>query len=185
MTDKRDEIIEAALKVFAEHGFHKASIKQIATTAGLSAPSLIYWYFKDKNELFKAVLGHLVPLINLANDGDPSALMELTPEEFFLNIARMYYAALDHPQAAQLMRIFFSEALRSPDVIEYLASGVLPVIGVMRQYLEYQISLGHLRPHDSKISVRAFMGMLLVYMLGTQFFPPFGVGLPDSGHYAE
>ncbi|MFW5691451.1 MAG: TetR/AcrR family transcriptional regulator, partial [Chloroflexota bacterium] len=41
--DRREAILRAALKVFSQHGFHKASIKQIAHAAGLKSTSHIYW----------------------------------------------------------------------------------------------------------------------------------------------
>ena len=50
---RRQQILDAALRVFAREGYHKASIRHIALEAGLKSPPLLYWYFKDKNELFK------------------------------------------------------------------------------------------------------------------------------------
>ncbi|MDP8959838.1 MAG: TetR/AcrR family transcriptional regulator, partial [Actinomycetota bacterium] len=48
--------MDAALRVFAEHGFHKATIKRIAGQAHLRSPALIYWYFTDKVDLFRAAI---------------------------------------------------------------------------------------------------------------------------------
>jgi AcrR family transcriptional regulator len=39
--DRRGQILEAALRVFAERGFHKARIKEIAREAGIKSPALI------------------------------------------------------------------------------------------------------------------------------------------------
>jgi AcrR family transcriptional regulator len=50
--DRREtDILEAALEVFAELGFRKASIEDIAEKLDLSA-SALYRYFKDKRELY-------------------------------------------------------------------------------------------------------------------------------------
>nr|MCR5661372.1 TetR family transcriptional regulator [bacterium] len=43
---RREQIIQAALKVFSEKGFLAATNKDIAAAAGI-APGLIYHYFKD------------------------------------------------------------------------------------------------------------------------------------------
>jgi len=48
--DKRARILEAAVKVFAGHGFFNATIAQIAREAGV-ADGTIYLYFKSKDEL--------------------------------------------------------------------------------------------------------------------------------------
>src|SRR5262245_1017765 len=117
---RRTEIIQAALRVFARKGVHKASIKQIAAEAGLKSPSLIYWYFKDKDELLQAVMGHLLPLVNqIAN---PATLMDLPPETLLTIIASAYISLFENPDAAGLMRVFLSEALHSADSMEPLAN---------------------------------------------------------------
>jgi TetR/AcrR family fatty acid metabolism transcriptional regulator len=48
--DKRARIVDAAVHVFAEHGFFNATIAQIAREAGV-ADGTIYLYFKSKDEL--------------------------------------------------------------------------------------------------------------------------------------
>ena len=52
---KREEILEAALAVVASHGYRKASVREIADAAGLSAAGLLH-YFGTKEELFVAIL---------------------------------------------------------------------------------------------------------------------------------
>lgn len=52
---KRNEIIEAALKVCAEHGFERAKIKDIARAAGIGKGT-VYEYFTSKEELFAEML---------------------------------------------------------------------------------------------------------------------------------
>lgn len=52
--ETRAELISAATKVFAERGFHAASLEQIAREAGYSTGA-IYWHFGGKDELFLAV----------------------------------------------------------------------------------------------------------------------------------
>jgi TetR/AcrR family fatty acid metabolism transcriptional regulator len=48
--DKRARILEAAIKVFAERGFHSATVAEIARAAGV-ADGTIYLYFKGKDDL--------------------------------------------------------------------------------------------------------------------------------------
>ena len=47
----RDRIVRAALEVFGEHGFHRATMQDIVRASGLSVGA-IYTYFKSKDELF-------------------------------------------------------------------------------------------------------------------------------------
>ncbi len=53
-TEVRDGILAAAATLFAEHGYARATISQIAKAAG-TAPSNVYVYFKSKLEIVFAI----------------------------------------------------------------------------------------------------------------------------------
>lgn len=53
--DKRHQIVDAALRVMSEKGYDKASIKDIATEAGIT-PGLVHYYFSNKQEILISVL---------------------------------------------------------------------------------------------------------------------------------
>lgn len=180
---RREEIIEAALRIFAANGYYRATIKQIAAEAGLTAPSLIYWYFKNKQELLTAAVAQVIPMFRIA--ADPAPLFELPPEQFFRFIAHAYFDSFQRPGMAQLMRIFLSEVARMPEMGAAFSEAALPLVGLLTTYLEQQIARGTLRPHDPQVSARVFVGSLLVYALATRLFPPLSVGLPDSSAYAD
>lgn len=52
--DKRDLIIQAALELVAEHGFHGAPMAMIAERAGVGAGT-IYRYFENKDDLIRGI----------------------------------------------------------------------------------------------------------------------------------
>jgi TetR/AcrR family fatty acid metabolism transcriptional regulator len=70
MTSKKNEkykaILEGAIKVFAENGFHRSQVSKIARAAGV-ADGTIYLYFKRKEDilicLFREKLGKLIEKI--------------------------------------------------------------------------------------------------------------------------
>ncbi|MGL6236326.1 MAG: TetR/AcrR family transcriptional regulator [Segniliparus sp.] len=53
--DRRKLLLDAANEVFAEQGFHKASVEEIAEHAGVSKP-VLYQHFPSKLELYLTVL---------------------------------------------------------------------------------------------------------------------------------
>jgi AcrR family transcriptional regulator len=57
--DSRDEILKAAMRLFANRGFHETSMSEVARDAHVSK-ALIFWHFKTKEELFLAVLNRLL-----------------------------------------------------------------------------------------------------------------------------
>ena len=52
--ERRSQILDAALDAFAQKGFHDTKVSEIAARAGVSQGT-VYWYFKSKEELFRAV----------------------------------------------------------------------------------------------------------------------------------
>ena len=53
--EKRNSIADGALKLFSEFGFASVSNKELGEAAGIH-PALIYYYFKDKDDLFQFVV---------------------------------------------------------------------------------------------------------------------------------
>lgn len=55
----REALLEAAVRQFAQHGYDKTSMRDIAAAAGMLAGS-IYYYFPTKEQLFLAVHEHAI-----------------------------------------------------------------------------------------------------------------------------
>lgn len=63
----REAILDAAQRVFLERGVSRTSLEQIAKDAGVTRGA-IYWHFKDKSDLFSAMLDRVrLPLSDLAD----------------------------------------------------------------------------------------------------------------------
>ena len=86
-TNTKTDILNVSLKLFSEHGFHGASIRDIAKEVG-KRESAIYNHFKSKEEIFEQIItdfssrnfGSIVitdKLINIISK----------PEKFFLMLA--------------------------------------------------------------------------------------------------
>jgi AcrR family transcriptional regulator len=85
--ERREQVIDAAVKEFAAHGFHAASTGAIAKRAGISQP-YIYALFPNKRELFLAVHRHVVERIREAfaeaarGAGDPEERLALMGQAY-------------------------------------------------------------------------------------------------------
>ena len=178
--DRRGQILDAAFEEFAAKGFKGATIKSIAGAAGLQSPALIYWYFPDKEALFREVLGSRKPVVRAV--AEPGPLLDLPPEELLPRIGRAYFAfeRLD----TRTLRLVLGEAIRRPEVAEtFVRSGPGRVLDFLKVYLEHQVELGRLRPHDVRSSARAFIGMLIPQLAGKLFLPALTEdGLTDEEH---
>src|SRR5215471_11251196 len=109
---RRAQILDAALHVMAEHGFQGASIKRIAARAGLKSPALIYWYFRDKQALFDAVLQRMAPF--LGSIAQAEALLDEPPERVLPLIVNGFLTTVQQPTAGRVMRLLLSEVMRHP-----------------------------------------------------------------------
>ena len=157
-----------------------ATVKEIAREAGVRSPALIYWYFKDKQALFKEVLGEKVPVIRAV--ADLSKVMDLPPEEALTKLGRAYFAFERIDQ--RVLRLVIGEVIRRPEVAEaFVRGGPGRVLEFLKGYLEHQIELGRLRPHDVRSGARMFVGMLMPQLAGKLFFPALVEdGLLDEEH---
>ena len=118
----RQDIIEAAARVFARRGFNDASMQDIAREAGYSAPSL-YAYFEGKDAIFSG----LVCL--MAREFDQ--LFELTFPASLTFFQRLELLVLHHTQWADRRReAFFALMSLDPDGA---ARGLGPLAGSERR----------------------------------------------------
>jgi TetR/AcrR family fatty acid metabolism transcriptional regulator len=62
-TQKRERILDAAIRVFAAEGFYNAKVSQIAQAAGV-ADGTIYLYFKSKDDLLISLFEDRMELVN-------------------------------------------------------------------------------------------------------------------------
>ena len=118
-TEKREIILEAALDVFAQHGFRGATIDQIAEAAGMSKPNLLY-YFRSKEDIHVTLMQRLLetwlaPLRELDDIGDPMT-------ELRSYIRRKLEMARDYPRES---RLFANEILQGAPRIMPMLEGEL------------------------------------------------------------
>src|SRR6202140_53339 len=108
----RAQILDAALHVMADRGFRGASIKRIAARAGLKSPALIYWYFKDKQALFEAMLEQMAPFLAVVADAEH--LLDEPPERVLPTIVDGFLRTVPQPVVGRFVRTLLSEAARHP-----------------------------------------------------------------------
>ncbi|MDT8974724.1 TetR/AcrR family transcriptional regulator [Paenibacillus sp. chi10] len=80
----KDQIIDAAVASFAEHGFYKTTTAKIAKSAGVTQP-YVFHFFKSKEELFIAVLDRATEKIEEAFSS-----VDAPPEQFVETMGRAF-----------------------------------------------------------------------------------------------
>lgn len=143
---KRAAILDAAKRMFTQHGFDGASMDQIAAEAGVSKLT-VYSHFGDKEALFAAAVKSHCEL------GLPSALFEADPDtplpERLLTIARAFYAMVSAPEAIAGHRILCSPQLAcTPMAHLFWDAGPRRVQADLGALLERRIAAGELAIDD-------------------------------------
>src|SRR5580704_11698261 len=113
---RKEQIMEAALRVFAEKGFAEASNRDIAKAAGVRSPGLIYHYFPSKMDLLREIVesrGHLNDILS-----DVEWLLQQPPEVTLPRVGQLYVSLYQNPEAALLLKVVLGEALRNKEFAE-------------------------------------------------------------------
>lgn len=143
--DTRASLLDAALRCFAQYGYDATSIRLVASKAGKNS-SLISYYFKGKEGLYRAVFEQLLTRF----DSRPPEIWSVSAEAGPVDpeTARMNLRALigwllteidshlhsDDPWRDAAMRLFLSE-LQSPkeEVRDLLRERMLLPVNAMRE----------------------------------------------------
>lgn len=161
--DRRTQILNAAQEVFAEKSFTGASIKDLARAAGVS-PGLLYWYFKDKTDLFTSLLSERITTGFGTLKGHVSP--DLPPHEYLPRFGRAYAELIEQPMNAALFKTVLTNTPSFPAVVHDVQSRVVgQVLNTFQGYLQHQIDTGNLRPCNTEIVARTFMGSVVAFLM--------------------
>jgi AcrR family transcriptional regulator len=167
--DKRQQIVDGALQVFASKGFEKATNKDIAAASGIGSPGLIYHYFKDKNDLFQQVLEQRLPLLQLLSHSEE--LMTKPIQDVLTLFGHSFLKVAENPTSIALFKLLLGEAIRQPHVAEIVNQiGPGRSVAFLTHYLEQQIAAGVLKPMNPSAAARCFTGSFVAYLLTREVF---------------
>lgn len=94
--DKRRRILDAAVGVFAQHGFYNARVSQIAREANV-ADGTIYLYFKNKEDILIQVF---IDAMNEILRRQDEALVEITdPVQRLATFVRVHFESVAESRA--------------------------------------------------------------------------------------
>ena len=168
-TQRRQQIIDGALAVFAEKGFDRATNHEIAEAAGIGSPGLIYHYFGSKADLLHQVVASRAAMLQ-AIAGDVR-LLEMSPRDALRYLGIAFLRTLNDPENLRVLRIVINEAIRHPDLSEaWRRSSSRPFRRALIEYLEAGMRAGKLRAMDAEAAANCFLGPLVMYALPGMVF---------------
>ncbi|MGD2178353.1 MAG: TetR/AcrR family transcriptional regulator [Anaerolineae bacterium] len=158
---RRNQILNAAAKVFAEKGFHRATTKHIASEANV-AEGTIYNYFDSKGDLLIGIMMRLSTVEDISTE-----LTRAVNEDargFLLAIARHRLDLIE--QNYETLQAVLPEMLVNPDLRDQFYSRFArPLASLLEQYVRARTASGGVRPVDAALAVRSVQGMFIGLMI--------------------
>lgn len=171
--DRPREICGAALEVFAEKGFAAAKLDEIARRAGVSKGTL-YLYFKDKEDLFRAVVRDTVaPNIEAVQQA------VLAAELPFSEVAKMFLSRFadvtTRVPVGAVAKMVIGESRNFPELAkvwhDQVASRALAMLATLIARAQER---GEVREGDPRLHAFTLVGPMLMGVLWRETLQPAG-----------
>lgn len=152
--ERKLQIVEAAMQVFALKGFDAARMEDIAQEAGLSIGG-VYWYFKSKDDVIVGIMQAII-------DADVKTLRELleAPGTVYERLAQYVQATIDEAiETTPLSYELYGLALRDTKVRKHIRSFFTAYRDVLAEFVQQGIERGEIRSVDANLAATTFAAL--------------------------
>lgn len=166
-----EDLLAAALRVFAERGFAAARLDDVAREAGVSKAAL-YLYFESKQAIFEALVRSAV-LHNIERLEAMVAGSEESAGDLLRRLVQAVARLVVETELAAFPKLIVAEATNFPDLARLYRSAVIErVLGLVARIIRRGIETGEFRPADPHLAARLVMAPLLFAALWKTCFAP-------------
>lgn len=162
-----EEIVNAALATFAEYGFAAARLDDVAARAGVTKGT-IYLYFKNKEDLFQAVVRQtVIPKLDRAEQ----EVREWpgTSADLLRQMVRNWWTSVGKTPLAGVVKLIVAEATNFPDVTRFYHREVIRRgHNLFAQVLQRGVDSGEFRAIDVPLTVRLVTAPMLMAVVHSQ-----------------
>jgi len=168
--ERRQQILDAALRCFSRDGFHATTTADIVRESGLSQGAL-YLYFATKEDI-------VVALADDRHQGEvflnALAKSEQDPVQGLLLLVELYGRGLADPRRADMRRVGiqgWAEALRNPRIHASVIEGFSSVRGAIAELIARGQQSGQIRSEvepdaAARAMIAVFQGLVLQFTWG-------------------
>lgn len=174
--DRRQQILEAALDIFADEGFEGATTKEIAARADVTQ-GLIYFYFPSKEDLFFAAFTHQAEQV-FEHLKIPDEESDAPPTVVIPHAIARFVEAMDSPRSSRLVRIMMRTATQNEgregqgtpltplkEARCYIREQAQRIGAMFSAYLDVQITRGGLRPVNTALATQFLVSSVMMAMM--------------------
>jgi len=147
---RRQQIIEASVKLFKEKGFHRATTREIAKAAGFSIGTL-YEYIRTKEDVLYLVCDHIYNKVTecLAEISTKNGTIEELEEAI-----RQYFLLID--RMVDEFTVMYQETKSLPkEAMQYVLRKELEMVSLFEKILRNVVKSGEIQLTDEEIYIAA------------------------------
>jgi AcrR family transcriptional regulator len=165
--DRREQILEAAMVVFSQKGYNRATNKDIAHEAGIT-PGLIYHYFDNKDAVLRAVIEERSPL-RIIRTLSQDALAQ-SPAVFLHMLVSQILSVVESENFVQLIRVLLPEMAHNPSISSLGTQVFQQELQFLEEYLAQKVSSGELRSTHIQLAAQSFVGCIMGFIVRRHIF---------------
>jgi len=164
-----EEIISAALEVFADRGFAATKLEDVARRAGVTKGT-IYLYFENKEALFKALIRQtIVPVI--ARGEELAKSFTGSARDLFEQLVREYWRLVGETSLVGIPKLMMAEANNFPELARfYYEEVVTRGHRLMASVIERGIKAGEFRSVNVMVAAKLAMSPLMHAVIARKAF---------------
>lgn len=167
--ERRRQLLEAAIRVFGNKGYHHAQISDIIKEAGV-ARGTFYLYFESKREMFDEIITELFQLVRAEVKTLPRDAVAEIPSQLRGNLERITKLFLEK---SWLVKLLFNESVGlDHELDERLRNFYGQLLDLVRRALTQGQEMGFVREGNIHVLATALLGsvkeVFYQHCLGTE-----------------
>lgn len=156
--ERRAQILEAALRVFADKGFNEATMDDIVAQAGLSKGAL-YWYFDSKDELIHSIADSIFEG-QLAHAQDIVQQEQTAPEKLLVTLEIVKGSFEQMKPLMPILMEYWGMIMREERIRESIAGYYREFADFLRPIIQLGVEQGEF--HTENVEVAAYALIAIV-----------------------
>lgn len=163
--ERRQQLLQVAMRLFSEKGFSGTTTKEIAQSAGVSEAT-VFKHFSNKDELYSAILDQKACDRDFSNPFEKIADHIAAKDDFGVFYTMALNALDKHDQDENFLRLMMHSALEGHDLARiFFENFVFEVYEFLGSYIRQRQEDGAFREVEPRVVVRSFIGMFVHHSL--------------------
>jgi AcrR family transcriptional regulator len=158
--ERKQAIVEAAIRLFSEKGFHGVTTRELAQAVGVSEP-VLYQHYQTKRELYAAIIEHKSAQVEAKVCQLNAPISDLSAPDTDILFSVALNIAVWHEEDRSLSRLLLYSALEGQEFSDmFFARHASLFFDMLKRYFEHRIQEGTFRQVDPVACSWAFIGMV-------------------------